>query len=431
MDIRARVIALNTERLNIIEQLRAELEATAGRERSEEESAKIARMDADITRIDAEVREFVERETREQEAATLREQSAHLFGESNVIRAERSAADLFREWACTPSLPGHNSLEVDIRAAQKERELLRQGASAEEIRAIAWDTGTSGSLVPVTLARSLYQYMEASIAMFRAPTTKITTAAGEKIQFPKVLAHAIATQVKAQGTALAGSDPTFSQMILDAYKYGNLVYVASEVLEDSGVDLSGFLGQNMGRALGRDIDVDLVVGVGTTGPKGIVPATTGSVLTGGTAIAPTIDTLISAQYAIADEYRNSPSAAFLMNDSTAGTLRKFRDGGAGTVGAYVWEASPTNGMVGGQPDRLLGKPVYSDPNVAEQGSAAYPVVFGDLSAYYVRQVGNPVIERDDSVKFAEDQVAFRAKWRVDGDLIDENAVVKVYQHVTP
>lgn len=431
MDIRSRVIALNAERLNVVEQLRAELEATAGRERSEEENTKIARMDARIDEIDAEVRDFVERETREQEAAALREQSAHLFGEANVVRAERSAADLFREWACTPSFAGAGALEIDIRAAQKERELLRQGASAEEIRAIAWDTGTSGSLVPVTLARSLYQYMEASIAMFRAPTTKLTTASGEKMQFPRVLAHSIATQVIAQGTALAGSDPTFSQMILDAYKYGQIVYVANEVLTDSGVDLSGFLGQNMGRALGRDIDTDLVVGAGSSGPKGIVPATTGSVLTGGTAIAPTIDTLISAQYAIADEYRNSPSAAFLMNDSTAGTIRKYRDGGAGTVGAYVWEASLTNGMVGGQPDRLLGKPVYSDPNVAAQGSAAYPVVFGDLSAYYVRQVGNPVIERDDSVKFAEDQVAFRAKWRVDGDLIDTNAVVKVYQHVTP
>lgn len=428
MDIRSRVIALNSERLNVVEQLRAELDATAGRERSEEENTKIARMDARIDEIDAEVRDFVERETREQEAAALREQSASLFGEANVVRAERTAEDLFREWATTRNA---DPIEVNVQAAIRERELLRQGASADEIRAIAWDTGSSGSLVPVTLARTLYQYMEASIAMFRAPTTKITTTSGEEMQFPYVESHSIATQVKAQGTALAGTDPTFDRISLSAYKYGQLVYIANEVLADSGVDIGGFLGQNMGRALGRDIDVDLVAGAGSTGPKGIMPAITGSVLTGGTAVTPTVEVLINAQYAVNDEYRNAPSAAWLMNDSTAGTLRKLRDGAGGTVGAFLWEASLFNGIQNDTPDRLLGKPVYTDPNVSAAGSANYTIAFGDVSAYYVRQVGSPVIERDDSVKFAEDQAAFRAKWRVDGDLVDANALVKVYQHVTP
>ena len=72
MDIRAHVIALNEDRARVVEQLRAELDATAGRERSAEEAQKIARMDARIDEIDAEVREFVARETREREAATLR-----------------------------------------------------------------------------------------------------------------------------------------------------------------------------------------------------------------------------------------------------------------------------------------------------------------------------------------------------------------------
>jgi HK97 family phage major capsid protein len=424
MDYRSRALALNAERLNVVEQLRTELDATAGRERSEEEAAKIARMDARINDIDAEVREIVERDQREREAAALREGSMHLFGEAPVVAAERSAEDLFRNWAMSRNA---GSLEVNITAARMERELLRQGASPDEIRAIAWDTGTSGSLVPVTLARSLYAYMEASIAMFRAPTTKITTASGEKMQFPRVLAHGIATQVKAQGTALAGSDPTFSQMELDAYKYGQLVYIANEVLSDSGVDIAGFLGQNMGRALGRKIDTDLVVGGGSGAPNGIITAIGSIVGTGGTLLTPTVEKLIDAQYAINDEYRNASSAAWLMNDSTAGTLRKLRDGGGGTVGAFLWEASLFNGIENDRPDRLLGKPVYTDPNVSAAGSANFTVAFGDLSAYYVRQVGNPVIERDDSVKFAEDQAAFRAKWRVDGDLIDVNAAVKIRQ----
>lgn len=428
MDIQARVVALNEERARAIEAERSLLKDTEGRERSAEEDAQLERIDADIARIDREVRDFVSREQREREAAELRAQSESMFGEREVRNAEREVVETFRDWATTRDA---RPLEVNIRAAIKERELLRQGASPEEIRAIAWDTGSSGSLVPTTLARTLYEYMEASVAMFRAPTTKITTAAGENMDFPRVAAHSIATQVKAQGTALAGTDATFEKMTLGAYKYGQITYVANEVLTDSGIDLASFLGRNMGRGLGRDIDADLVVGSGSGAPNGIMTAISGSVLTGGTAITPTVEVLINAQYAVNDEYRNSPSAGWLMNDSTAGTLRKLRDGGGGTVGAFLWEPSLFNGVQNDRPDRLLGAPVFTDPNVSAAGSANYTVAFGDMSAYYVRQVGNPMIERDDSVKFAEDQAAFRAKWRVDGDLIDTNALVKIYQHVTP
>ena len=46
MDIRSHVIALNEDRARVVEQLRSELDYTAGRERTAEEAQKIARLDA-------------------------------------------------------------------------------------------------------------------------------------------------------------------------------------------------------------------------------------------------------------------------------------------------------------------------------------------------------------------------------------------------
>ena len=429
MDIRAHVIALNEQRARVVNELRAELDATAGRERNQEEAAKIARLDARIDELDAEVREFVARETREQEAAVLREQSLRVFGEPTVVRAEQTADQLLRNWAQTR---GAGALEINLRGAQKEREMLRQGATADEIRALAWDTGSSASLVPTTLARTLYEYMEASNGLLRAPTTKMTTASGENMDFPRLGAHAIATQVSGQGTTLAGTDPSFLKMTLGAYKYGELVYVANEVLADSAIDIASFLGRDMGRALGRKTATDYVTGTGTGQPEGIMTALVGSgtIATGGTLITPTVEKLIDLQYSVNDEYRNGGSAGWLMNDSTAGTLRKLRDGAGGTVGAFLWEPSLTNGVIGGAPDRLLGHPVYTDSNVAAQGSNAKTVAFGDFSAFYIRMVGNPTVERDDSVKFAEDQAAFRIKVRTDSGLIDTSALNVIKQSVT-
>ena len=308
----------------------------------------------------------------------------------------------------------------DAKAARLEREILRRGGSEAELRAIAWDTGSSASLVPTTLARTLYEYMEASNGIMRAPVTRLNTAAGETLVLPKLAAHSIATQVIAQGTALAGTDFTAAKMTLDAFKYGQLVKVSSEVLSDSGIDIAAFLGRDLGRALGRVIATDLVTGSGSGKPNGIMTAQSGSgtIATGGSLITPTVEKLIDLQYSVADEYRNAPSAAWLMHDSTAGTLRKLRDGAGGTVGAFLWAPSLTQGVIGGQPDRFLDKPVYTDSNIASSASNAKTVAFGDLSAFYVREVGNPVIESDASVYFATDEVGFRAKWRIDGDCID-------------
>jgi HK97 family phage major capsid protein len=119
-----------------------------------------------------------------------------------------------------------------------------------------------------------------------------------------------------------------------------------------------------------------------------------------------------------------------MKDSSAGVFRKLRDGAGGTVGAFLWEPSLFNGIQTGTPDRLFGDPVYRDPNVAAMGSDAKTVAYGDFSAYYIRTVGNVVVERDDSRYFDTDQVAFRGKWRVDGDLIDTTAVNALHQAVT-
>ena len=104
-----------------------------------------------------------------------------------------------------------------------------------------------------------------------------------------------------------------------------------------------------------------------------------------------------------------------MHDSTAGTIRKLRDGAGGTVGAFLWEPSLTAGLQTGQPDRFLGSPVFSDLNCASAGSNAILATYGDFSEYVIRTVGNPVIEADASRYFDTDEVGYRGKWRVGGN----------------
>ena len=54
------------------------------------------------------------------------------------------------------------------------------------------------------------------------------------------------------------------------------------------------------------------------------------------------------------------------------------------------------------------------------------VVFGDFSAYYIRDVRELRVERSDDYTFNQDLVMFRALLRTDGDLVDATGAIKHY-----
>jgi HK97 family phage major capsid protein len=102
-------------------------------------------------------------------------------------------------------------------------------------------------------------------------------------------------------------------------------------------------------------------------------------------------------------------------------LRKARETG-GTAGAYLWQPSPTVGVIPGQPDRFLGDPIYSDANIASIASNAKIAVYGDWSAFYIRDVAGLRLERSNDLYFNLNQVAFRGILRTDSNLIDTRAL---------
>lgn len=428
------------KRARVFEQMK-EIRAIPVEDRSAEDVAKLERMDADYERLTNEIDEWLTEAKRQREADTAREVVESLIGpDEDARRSQRQASDF--ELFMRGERPGNESpttFEFDLKPTANLFRAIRGGMDVDEARAVYTDGGASGGslVVPVAFQRQLYQYIEASSAIRRISRV-ITTDSGEPMTFPKVTTHGVGTRVAAQGTVVGGTDPVFGTMRLDAYKYGQLVKVSSEAASDTGFDLLGFVAENIGRAVGRITDTAYVSGDGSGDPNGIITAASVGAYTGGSLIAlgggaataytQNLDSLIDLQHSIVDEYRNSPNAAFVMHDSTAGTLRKLRDGGAGTIGGYVWTNSTTIDAASGlrQPDALLGAPVYTDVNFGTNGSSVKPVAFGDWGAYYIRDSGNFRLERSDERYFDSDEIGFRGVLRTDSDLIDTGAI-KVLQ----
>lgn len=289
-----------------------------------------------------------------------------------------------------------------------------------EHRALSKGTATAGgNTVPTTFHGRLIEHLIESSTLIKAGATIFHTTGGENLDVPVTTSHGVAGLV-AEGGVIPSSDPVFGKRTLGSFKYGEMIYVPTELLTDTGVDLEGYLARMAGRAVGNALGAHLVTGTGTGQPAGLMTQTSLGVTSAtGVAGAPTFDNLIDLFYSVIPPYRNSPDAGWLIKDSSVGALRKLKD----SQGRYLWEASLTAGV----PDTILSKPVLTDPNIAATGVNAKSVAFGDLSAYWVRIVNNIRFERSDGFKFDTDVVSFRCLIRGDGMLMDQSGAVKHFQ----
>jgi HK97 family phage major capsid protein len=267
----------------------------------------------------------------------------------------------------------------------------------------------------------IVQHMVETSSLMRAGATVVTTATGEDLVVPKSTGF-VTTNIIGEGASITESDPTLSTVTLKAFKYANYFEISQELANDTPTNLLDFLARQAALSLGlgsTGYGDDLINGAGSTEPRGLLldasagvtlPTGTGTSLgTQGTLNQGT-DALWNLIGSVAEPYAEDPSAAFLMRNASNVIVRKLRD----TTG------QPVNGLT----DRrtILGYPVYVDPFMPAMANTAESIAFGAMNRYFVRIVNGIRFERSDEFRFQNDLVAFRCIIRLDGALIDTNAV---------
>jgi HK97 family phage major capsid protein len=284
----------------------------------------------------------------------------------------------------------------------------------------------ASSVIPTDFYDMLIAHLIEVSGIMQCGPTVLNTGGGETLQVPKTTAHSSPgnppspSLTAAQNATLPTSDPAFSMISLSAYKYGVLLQVARELIDDTAVDLLGYLAMQAGRALGNNFGNALVNGTGSGGPNGLINLATLGVTgaTTGVSGAPSYANLVDMEYSVIAPYRQSRSCYWLAADKTIGGFRKITD----TVGRPIWEPS----AVLGSPDLLLGKPLVADPFMPAMATSAKAICFGDFSQFFVRLVGGVRFERSDDFAFGSDLVTFRAILRGDGTLVDQTGAIKYY-----
>lgn len=413
------VETLRGRRANVWEQMKALADKASEENRafSAEEQGQWDVMSEELDKLDARIKAALDTEQRNKDAddAFNRLHGGKGKGDNkdDGLRGAQTEVDNteLRAWMRGES----RSRFFDVRpkgrvdwAGLQQRAALSVGSS----------TG-GGDTVPTTFYDRLVQHLIQNSAIMQSGATILNTDGGETIQVPKTTAHSSASIVT-EGSPIGESEPTFGQVPLAAFKYGCLIQISRELLDDTGVDLEGYLAMQAGRALGNAFGAHAITGTGTSQPRGVVTDATVGV-TGGTGLtgAFSSDDIIDLFFSVIAPYRNSPACRWMMADSSIANVRKLKD----VQGQYIWQP----GLQAGVPDTILGKPVLTEPNVAAVGLNAKSAIFGDMSQYFVRLAGGVRFERSDDFAFDTDLVTFRALMRADGALVDLTGAVKTFR----
>ena len=359
-----------------------------------------------------------------EDAATYDKMEQHITELGNAINRAERAEEMDRQMAAVEK-PVIAPIERDVEDEKKGTasktyskafwtRMRNKNISHEVYAALQEDTNSEGGyLVPDEFEHTLVDAL-ADINVMRQLATRIQTSSGDRI-IPVVTSHGTASW-KAEEASYAESDDAFGQVTLSAHKLTTLVKVSEELLYDSAFDLEAYMSKEFARRFAVAEEAAFVAGNGTGQPTGVIAGTAAKTTANGTAI--TADEIIDLIYSLRAPYRKN--AKFLMNDSTIAYVRKLKDGN----GVYLWQPA----LQMGEPDRLMGYPIYTSVSMPTIAAGAKTVAFGDFSYYWIADREAHSIKRLDELYAATGQVGFIAHERVDGKLILAEAVKILAQH---
>jgi len=188
----------------------------------------------------------------------------------------------------------------------------------------------------------------------------------------------------AEAGSFTESGSTFGKVTLTPAKLTGLLKVSNELVDDApargaGFSIEAILTEQFARMFAQAEETAFCATASvTSGPQNPLLSTGAGISTGKTTAAiaaVTAAEVIDWVYSLARQYRTN--ASILVHDATLGKLRQL-GALAGTVN-YFWQ----NSGALGEPDRLMGIPVYASAAMPTMATGAKIGVIGDFGNYSV------------------------------------------------
>jgi len=359
--------------------------------------------DAEFRRLSTAIQEAEEFEKREKEMAT----AEFLAGENREKPDEKKSLNYDKTWE-RYIRHGTGNLSED-----EKRMLQTRGTDTQ----ITTTDSLGGFIVPTSFSNELEMQMKWYGGVLQA-CDAFTTSIGGTLEWPTGDDTASTGGIQVpEADTIAVADMTFGQVLFNAYTFhSNVVQVSYQLIQDESVSLTSALGGLLAERIGRNINAKLTTGTGTNQPYGLITVI-GSGKEAASQTAFTKNELIDLYHSVDASYRMGPKVGFMMHDLILAAARKLDVGNTDTVQIF------TPSIVQGEPDRLLGKPIYINNDMAStQVQSAKIIVFGDFSKYKIRRVAGIQVRRSDERYFENLKAGFLAWTRLDANLVAANSI---------
>ncbi|WP_343346178.1 phage major capsid protein [Sphingomicrobium sp. XHP0239] len=221
--------------------------------------------------------------------------------------------------------------------------------------------------------------------------------------------------------------PTFHEIVPASGELFANPAATQQMLDDAVFDVESWLAEEVATEFARAEGAAFVNGTGVNQPLGFLSSpvsangdgsramgtlqTVGTSVAGGFPASDPGDVLLDLIQTLKQPYRQG--AVFVMNSSTAATIRKFKT----DDGAYIWQP----GLQAGVPSSLLGYPVIEAEDMPDIASGSLSIAFGNFKAgYTIADRGETVVLRDPYTN--KPFVHFYATRRIGGQVTNSESI---------
>lgn len=243
-----------------------------------------------------------------------------------------------------------------------------------------------------------------------------TTSSGNLTYKPTLDDTTTSALLVAESGAFTVQDLTYGQKQFDAYKYGTLLKVSLEALQDAEFNFESEIRDSMMPRFGRALNASCTTGTGSSQPNGVVTASTlGATAASTTAI--TRSEIVDLLHSVDPSYRNGPKVGFMMNDAVLKAVKKLAVGTADAT--PLWQRS----MTVGEPSTIEGYRYWINQGMTAAMTTGLKVMlFGDFDNYVIRMVKALEVARLNELYAVNGQVGFLGFMRWDGECVNTSAI---------
>jgi HK97 family phage major capsid protein len=241
-----------------------------------------------------------------------------------------------------------------------------------------------------------------------------TTTAGQ-VMIPKRLAQGTASW-SGEVETRTEMDPAFGMEAVEINTTTAYTDISCQSLEDTAIDMTAELTLGFAEEFGRQEGLAGMTGSGVKQPEGVLTNKNVTSVVSGAASSVTADSLFTMFYNLPAYYRNRSTWA--CSGTVLGKIRTLKSGD----GDYLWNP----GLMAGQPETLLGRPIVEAVDLPDAVPGAYPIILGDWNTGYrlIDRI-NMFVLVDRFSMATKGIVRFHARRRVGGGVVQAAAFRKM------